>query len=45
MRKVAQLNYTGLPNRVIKEALSKKMLRGLENCLGEVNEESKNKDW
>ena len=39
----AKLNYTGLPNRVIKEAISKEILRGLENSLGEVNEESTNK--
>ena len=39
----AKLNYTGLPNRVIKEAISKEILRGLDNSLGEVNEESTNK--
>ena len=35
---VAKLNYTGLTNRVIKEALNKEILRGLENCLGEVKQ-------
>ena len=34
-----KLNYTGLTNRVIKEALSKEILGGLENCLGEVKQE------
>ena len=34
----AKLNYTSLTNRVIKEALSKEILRGLENCLGEVKQ-------
>ena len=33
-----KLNYTGLTNRVIKEALSKEILGGLENCLGEVKQ-------
>ena len=35
---VAKLNYTGLTNRVIKEALSKEILRGLENCSEEVKQ-------
>ena len=34
----AQLNYTGLTNRVVKETLSKEILGGLENCLGEVKQ-------
>ena len=35
---VVKLNYTGLINRVIKETISKEILRGLENCLGEVKQ-------
>ena len=34
----AQLNYTGLTNRVFKEAISREILGGLENCLGEVKQ-------